>query len=181
MSNLEWFKWPLLVVLAVMVLGAVSYVTSETYGDGGFPYGEFHVLVVDESETPVPGVSLRVSRTSSGQPAGDYPLKEATQPAGMVSGDDGIIVCHQPRDGIQFGGSFRMLFWIIQIGSIESPQYTFTFAKNGFQSKDLTADEFFALEGQTIDKAPRLTTTSVRGTTTEMPVWKLKVVLKRSN
>ena len=128
----------------------------------------------------MPGVSLRVLNSTSGELAGDYPLQENTQVGAMVSGADGVIICHQPRSGLQFGGFCWDLLWVIPIGPHSGPEFRFEFIKDGFQSRVLTTREFFNFPGQTYDAAPKSTTRFVHGVDEEMPIWKLKVALRRN-
>jgi len=179
-TDMGWRKRLVLVVLVVGALAVASYLTTGIYWDGGFPSGQIRILVVDESGTPLPGVSLRVLNPKTGDPVGDYPLQENTRPGGMVSGADGVITCHQAREGLQFGGFGWYLFWIIPLGCNEGPDFRFEFAKDGFGTRVLNADEFFEFGGQSYDAVPKITTRTASGDETEWPVWSRKVVLKRA-
>jgi hypothetical protein len=102
----------------------------------------------------------------------------------MISGTDGVIICHQWRRGLQFSGRCWDLFWVIPVGPHKGPEFNFEFTKDGFQSRVLNTHEFFFNLGeQTYDSAPKVTTRSQydNGKEEQAAVWKLKVALKRNS
>ena len=115
----------------------------------------------------------------SAQASGPFPLYENAQPGGMASGDDGLIVCHQVRDGIQFSGTSWTLFWLIPMGD-SAPHYECRFSKTGYEAAILTARELLVFEGQTRETAPTATFV-VHGREQQMPVWTRTVTMRRAS
>jgi hypothetical protein len=177
LAGLGWWKWPLLILVVMGLLAVASFVTTAVNWDGWFPRGQIRVYVVDESGAPLPGVSLRVTEPVSGRWTGVWPLEENTTDRDMVSDANGVITCHS--DGLEFGGFYWDLFWVIPLGTRRGPEFNFEFAKDGFQSRILADGEFFRFDGQTYDSAPKVTTRSVYGAEENVPVWTQKVTLRR--
>ncbi len=170
--------WVAAVLLGLALVAGASYLTTGMRWDGGYPFGEVRVLVVDQDGRPVPGASLAVFESTSGNVAGDYPLYENARDGGMQSGNDGVIVCHQIREGLQFGGFSWRLFWCIRMGA-SAPEFDFRFSADGHETTTLTAREFFDFPGQSYATAARLRFT-VGGAEREAPVWTLTVTLQRA-
>jgi hypothetical protein len=127
----------------------------------------------------VPGVSLRVVPPASEYSSLNYPLGEERKSERRLTGPDGTLICYQSNAGARCGGTCRRLFWIVPIGPRGFPPFKFEFTKEGFQTRVLALREFFKFENQAYDTAPKITTRSTIGFDEELPVWTLKVTMKR--
>jgi len=177
------------VVYIILLVGLLALASSmmATIWDGGFPSGEFRILVVDEQGQPIPGATLRVFASGTRGSANKYPIYE-NGVDGVTAGADGVVVCHQPRQGIQFSGTSWELFWLIPMGD-SAPQFDFEFSKEGYRTRVLTNDEFFhegiEYDDKAYDAAQKVMFTWsdpeppwwAENETLELPVWHRKVTL----
>ena len=143
--------------------------------DGWYPAGEIRILVADDAGNPVSGVSLQVSEPAPGRWSDQFPLEENGPDSPLVSGADGVIICHSR--GMRFGGGGWHLFWLFPVGQFDGPQFNFEFARSGCQSLVLSTDEFFHFSDQRSDAAPPVTTRLADRGDVTLPVWMKKVVM----
>jgi hypothetical protein len=99
-----------IVSLAVtLLLAMASFVTTSMIWDGGFPFAELRITVVDERGKPVDNVKMSVTSHRRGYPSVGYPIAEY-EGVPLITDSSGVITCHQTRSGLQFGGHAWFLF-----------------------------------------------------------------------
>ena len=128
-------------LVLVGVLALVSML-KETMLDGGFPSGEFRIRVVDGQGQPIPGTTLRVYAAGTRNLASKYPIYENCV-GGIAAGEDGVVVCPQPREGVQYSYTGHKLFWRFPIGAEAAPQFDYEFSRKGYRTRVLTNRDFF--------------------------------------
>jgi hypothetical protein len=171
--------------LGALLLGAwlpamavLSYLTTSVMWDGGFPPGEFRLTVLNEQNQPVPGAELRVYHGGTRDPAYGYPLVEFTTARPLMGDESGQIVCHQLRDGLQFGGHAWKLLWLIPMGA-RSPQFDCEISAAGYRPRTFEVWELFRLAYQRASP-PSMTTVPVHGQPVSLPVFTLSQRLERA-
>ena len=152
-----------------------SYATTSILWDGGFPFAELRIKIVDEQGNPIERVRLSVTR-ADGTTANGYPISEYEGSA-ITSGNDGVIVCHQMRRGLQFGGHAWMLFWCVPMGA-KSPEFNVHFEHPQFASKTITIGRLFDSEYSMYDEFPK-TAVEIHGNVEEIPIYNQRIVLSR--
>lgn len=94
-----------IVSLAVtLVLAMASFVTTSMIWDGGFPFAELRITVVDDRGKALDDVKMSVTSHRRGHPAVGYPIAEY-EGVPLITDSNGVITCHQTRSGLQFGGT----------------------------------------------------------------------------
>ena len=165
-------------VLAFSLLFALafaSYVTTSILWDGGFPFAELHIEIVDERGNPIENVHMSVTRTS-GANANGYPISEYKGTA-ITSGSDGIIVCHQMRQGLQFGGHAWMLFWCVPMGA-KSPNFNVQFEHTQYTPTTVPIWRLFDSQFSMYDEFPK-TTVEIQGMVEEIPIYSQRIILSQ--
>jgi len=136
---------------------------------------ELRIKIVDEQGNPIERVRLSVAR-ADGTTANGYPISEYEGSA-ITSGNDGVIVCHQMRRGLQFGGHAWMLFWCVPMGA-KSPEFNVHFEHPQFASKTITIGRLFDSEYSMYDEFPK-TAVEIHGNVEEIPIYNQRIVLSR--
>ncbi len=164
-------------VLALVIsftLAFASYTTTSVVWDGGFPFAEVRIIVVDESGDPVPNVAMSVTRRKGGQPALGYPISEFGG-SPVVGNSDGEITCHQTDSGLQFGGHAWRLFWCIPVG-FQSPKFDVHFDHPKFLRTSISVWRLFETNYKFYEDFPK-STIDVGGHMREIPIYRQRIVL----
>jgi hypothetical protein len=164
-------------VLAFVVsfaLAFTSYVTTSILWDGGFPFAEVRIYFVDESGNAISNVTMSVTWRSDGSSAHEYPISEYDGTS-LSSDDDGVITCHQMRQGLQFGGHAWLLFWCIPMGA-QSPKFDVHFEHPRFAQTTVPVWRLFESEYAMYEDFPK-TTIDVNGNAEEIKIYNQRIVL----
>jgi hypothetical protein len=162
----------------VCLLAVASYLTTCIIWDGGFPAGEFRISVVNDEGKPIPGAVLRVFQLGPRRSAGNYPLVEHSEANGIVAGPDGVILCHQMREGLQFGGTAWYLFWFIPMGEHSGPSYELEFTGDGYDKATLS-DEWLFYEDRYAAPVQPVVHVVFDRFEANMPTWSKRVTLHK--
>lgn len=155
----------------------VAFVSMYTYSirwSGGFPFSQIRIHVVDQDGSPLEGVELTVTPlrgTTKGYPIAEY----MGEP--LYSDSEGLIVCHQTANGIQFGGSTSFLFWFIPVGA-KAPRFDVHLRHADCASESFEIQRLFESEHQFYDDFPK-TTIELDGVIEEIPIREHRIELQR--
>ncbi len=153
----------------VVLLAMASHLTTSIMWDGGFPSGEFRVLVRDPENNPVRGAVLRVYHGRTRDLAFEYPLDNHVTEQGLVSDDSGRIIAIRTYGGLQFGGHAWRLFWLIPMGA-KSPRFDCEITAEGFTTLRFPVQRLFESPHRYYDDFPK-TTLEENGEQVELPVY----------
>jgi len=166
-----------IVSLAVtLVLAMASFVTTSMIWDGGFPFAELRITVVDDRGKALDDVKMSVTSHRRGHPAVGYPIAEY-EGVPLITDSNGVITCHQTRSGLQFGGHAWFLFWCIPVGT-QSPQFDVHFDHPVQGRKTVSIWQLFYTDVKAYGDLPK-TTFVLDGRPEEMPVYERQIVLTR--
>lgn len=160
--------------LVSFALAFASYVTTSVLWDGGFPFAEVRIVFVDERGNAISNVKMSVTRRSDGASAHEYPISEYDGTP-LNSGDDGVITCHQMRQGLQFGGHAWLLFWCVPMGA-QSPKFDVHFEHPRFAQTTVPIWRLFESEYAMYEDFPK-TTIDVNGNAEEIKIYNQHIVL----
>lgn len=163
-----------LAIGGILLLAGLSYLTTSVIWDGGFSSGRIIIVVQDDSGHPIEGAVLHVCEAGSRQPAKEYPIHEhGLSP--LVSDSEGKIVCHQIREGLQFGGRAWLLFWVIPVGA-RAPDFDCTLTCSGYDPLFFSIWKLFESPHEFYDDFPKVMHV-VDGQPVEMKVFEHHMVL----
>lgn len=118
------------VIGGIVVLGFVSYLTTEVHWDGGFLTAKFQMRFRNSLNEPVKGVMLLVEG-KDGKPLYDFPVDDFTEGSVPTSNEEGELVFHHVSNGLEFGGKRAYIFWLIPVGACSGPEVNCRFLLNG--------------------------------------------------
>ncbi len=162
---------------AFLCLALGSLLTTSISWDGGFPFVELQMSVVDVHGNALKNVKVSVTRHRGGKPANGYPIAEYVG-APLVTDAGGGITCHQTRSGLQFGGHAWFLFWCIPVGT-KAPQYDVHFDHPEEGRMTVSIWHLFESDIKSYGSFPK-TTFLLNGRSEEMPIYKQRIVFRRS-
>ena len=132
-------------VLVVCVVAVLSCFTTARCWDGGYPPVEMRIRCETPEGTPLSGVQMSV--LSRDKPRYSYPVHEFTETNFPTSDAEGMMICHQIRTGLQFGGTDCRLFWLVRIG-YTGPKVICRFSHSGHEQAAVPFDRLvFGAEG----------------------------------
>jgi hypothetical protein len=166
------------VVVAVAgLLALLSYYTTTTFRDGGFPSGEFRVNVQNPEGKPIKGAVLRVYRGGTSELATGYPLDTHVSGQELISDDSGRITAIRKEGGLQFGGRAWRLFWMFPMGA-KAPEYDCEITGEGFRSLKFPVWQLFASPHRYYEEFPK-TKLEVDGKELEVKIYEHTFTLER--
>jgi len=121
--------------LGVLLLSAAVALVSSTRvcrWDGGFAQVEFQIRFVDAANRGIRGVRLQVAN-GDGATAFAYPVTDFLENNVPTSDRDGLMVFHHISLSPEFGGSCWYLFFVIPLGTCDSPKFKLLFELNGIE------------------------------------------------
>ncbi|MCH7726652.1 MAG: hypothetical protein IH991_09265 [Planctomycetes bacterium] len=121
-----------LIVAVVGLLALASCLTTGIQWDGGFPGGEFRVILHNPEGKPVKGAILRVYHSGTRDLAFGYPLDNHVAGRDLISDESGWITAFHESRGSEFGGHSWELFWVITMGA-KAPDYDCEISAVGFK------------------------------------------------
>lgn len=160
----------------VIILALLSRVTTLHTWDGGFPFAQIRIRIVDDQGNPIEKATLDVNRRPSGSPAVEYPITEY-KGSPLISDSSGTIVCHQTRRGLQFGGAGWLLFWCIPMGA-KAPQFDVHFAHPDYVRKSFRIWRLFESKHKFYEDFPKAGI-DIRGRSEEIPIYEQRIVMSK--
>lgn len=114
-------------IVFILLLGAISIVTTFGIWDGAIPSAKFKIKVLDNQKAPVIGAKLSVYEKQGFMGlrkslSYNFPIQEFSEESHPISNSDGVIEISHISDGLEIGGGAFALFWIIPI-SFGDPEF----------------------------------------------------------
>ena len=160
----------------VLILAFVSHHTTSIMWDGGFPFAQLKIRIVDENGNPIKNAELSVHRPADGKPATGYPIAEYYGTP-LASDSAGVIICHQTRTGLQFGGHAWLLFWCIPMGA-KAPQFDVHLDHPKYIRTSVPIRRLFEPQQEFYEDFPK-TTIALHGIIEEIPVYEQRIVMSK--
>ena len=173
-------KWLVLVgsvVAILLILGLISYETTQMIWDGGFPSGEIRLNVRNQSGAPVIGARLNVYDAKTGNHAFGYPLDDYVTTDSMLSDNNGRITAIRRLERLQFGGHAWKLWWLVPIQS-GYPEYKCEVVAPGYEIKKFKVEELFKNPYTLYEDFPK-TRVQIAGEEVVLKVYENTIALER--
>jgi hypothetical protein len=129
-------------VVVVLVVAAVSLVTTTGMWIGQFTSGDYEFFFAEPNGTPVKGVQLEVT-DKDGNKVYEFVVREYLENNTPESDDKGLLKFH--GNSMRFGGTCWHLFWLIPVGTCDSPVFYVRFLYRG---KEVEKHEYGELSQQ---------------------------------
>jgi len=115
-------------LISTILFASYCFSPSEQW-DGRYPRIECRLKVLDTNENPIQHVKLNVYN-DYGNLSYKYPVAEFTEQHSPSSNENGVIIFHQTKSGLQFGGLCTNYLGLIEIGRCDPPDYYLIFLLN---------------------------------------------------
>lgn len=143
--------------IIVIVIGLLlSFICPVIVWDGGFSQVEFQITFVDQQTKPINGVTLSVVNYS-GATAFGYPVTDYREDSIPTSDDKGVMVFHHVNLSPEYGGKYRMMFFLIPVGKHEAPKYTLHFILSGKEIAHYEYNNYLGTGAPDWDSLPTVT------------------------
>ncbi len=145
-----------IVLILDVLTGRLTFHHPIVFWDGGYPSNQFRIRVTDSKGIPIAAATLGVV-TKSNEPVYGYPIEEFSEESQPQADNSGTIVVHH-TGGIEFGGSYRLLFGVIRwppSWSDTLPEYYLHITAQGYRKKSLRYGDLMNYEC-TVDSSPKV-------------------------
>ena len=113
-----------------MLLLALASLANVMVWDGAFRQAEYQLVFVDRAVKPVPRIELYVEN-ENGANFYHYPVTDYSPDRTPTSDDKGVLTFHHVSPSLEFGGKCGNLFWVIPVGTCDSPIFICRFFASG--------------------------------------------------